>query len=378
MKQINLKIKGVSKSYPIIIGKNAIRILPKITKKYNLKFEKYFFIIDKNVPKKILSKTIKTFSPKKKIIYFLEANEKNKNQKSIDKILNILLINNFSRSDCLISIGGGITGDLSAFAASIFKRGLNFINIPTTLLSQVDSSIGGKTGINTEHGKNLIGSFYQPRLVVSDTNFLKTLPDREIICGYGEILKHSIISNKNFFNYLEKNINKIIKLKSPFIEKSIFESCKIKKKIVEKDEMEMGLRKTLNFGHTFAHAYEATLKYSKKLNHGEAVILGMKSALEFSLKKNLINKYNYNLINNHLSSSQLPHKIGKYFSLKDVKIILSYMINDKKNKTNMINLILLKKIGLPIINKQYNKKLLNSFLKNQLSNQYLDGMNKFV
>ena len=368
MKHLNLKIKRTAKSYPIIMGRNSISNFPKILKKYNLNFEKYLFVIDKNVPKKMVSKIIKVINSKKKIIYLLEANEKNKNQKNIDKILNILLNNNFSRNDCLIAIGGGITGDLSAFAASIFKRGLNFINIPTTLLSQVDSSIGGKTGINTKHGKNLIGSFLQPRLVISDINFLKTLPKREIICGYAEILKHSLISNKKFFKYLEKNINKILNLQSPFIEKSIFESCKIKKLIVEKDEMETSLRKTLNLGHTFAHAFEATLKYSKKLNHGEAVILGIKIALKFSFQNNLINKLDYLSIIKHLETSKLPHQITKYFSLKELKKILSYMGNDKKNKTSMINLILLKKIGKPIINQEYTKKRLSLFLKKELSN----------
>ena len=130
-------------------------------------------------------------------------------------ILNKLLEKNFSREDCLISIGGGITGDISGFAASLFKRGLQFINIPSTLLSQVDSSIGGKTGVNTIHGKNLIGSFYQPKIVISDINFLKTLPKREIVCGYGEVLKHSLIANKNFYNFLSRNVEKILKLKTP-------------------------------------------------------------------------------------------------------------------------------------------------------------------
>jgi 3-dehydroquinate synthase/shikimate kinase/3-dehydroquinate synthase len=305
---------------------------------------------------------------KKKIIHYFSTSEKNKNQKNVNIILDILLNNNFSRSDCLIAIGGGITGDISAFAASLFKRGLNFINIPTTLLSQVDSSIGGKTGINTKHGKNLIGSFYQPRMVISDTNFLNTLPKREIICGYAEILKHSIISNKNLYKYLDKNIDKILNLQSPFIEKSIFESCKIKKMIVEKDEMEIGLRKTLNFGHTFAHAFEATLKYSKKLNHGEAVILGMNTALKFSLKKKILNKSNYNLIIKHMNHYRLPNKLSRYFTIKDIKKILTYMSNDKKNNSSMINLILLKKIGLTIINKQFSKNSLNLFLKNELSN----------
>jgi len=245
---------------------------------------------------------------------------------------------------------------------------LKFINIPTTLLSQVDSSIGGKTGVNTKYGKNLIGSFYQPNLVISDIQFLKTLPNREVICGYGEILKHSLIANKNFFNFLDKNSKKIINLKSPFIEKAIFESCKIKKNIVEKDEKEKNLRKILNFGHTFAHAYEASLGYSKKLNHGEAVILGMKTALSFSLKNNLLKKDEYYLINNHITNSKLSSNIKKFFKTQDLKKIMSFMLKDKKNYSDKISLVLLKKIGSPIINKEYDKKNLNLFLKKELSN----------
>ena len=156
-----------------------------------------------------------------------------------------------------------LAGDVSGFAASIYKRGLKFINIPSTLLSQVDSSIGGKTGINNKFGKNLIGSFYQPDLVISDTKLLESLPRREIICGYAEILKHSLIKNKKFFLFLDKNLNNILNLEKKFIEKAILESCKIKKQIVEKDEKENNLRKSLNLGHTFGHAYEATLNYSK-------------------------------------------------------------------------------------------------------------------
>jgi 3-dehydroquinate synthase len=367
MKQINLKIKGLPKNYPIIIGYDVISNFAKLSQKYNLEFERYLLVVDKNVPRKMLSTINRLIHAKKKIIYHYSASEKNKDQMNFNKILDILLKNNFSRSDCLIAIGGGITGDISAFVASQFKRGMNFINIPTTLLSQVDSSIGGKTGINTKHGKNLVGSFYQPRLVICDTNFLKTLPKREIVCGYAEILKHSLISNKNFYKYLNKNINKILKLKSPFIEKSIFESCKIKKMIVEKDEMEVGLRKTLNFGHTFAHAYEATLNYSKKMNHGEAVILGMNTALKFSLKKNFLDQTSYESIIKHLNNPNLSSRLDKYFSLKDIKKILSYMINDKKNNSSMINLILLKKIGSTIINKQFSKNSLYLFLKQELS-----------
>ena len=296
------------------------------------------------------------------------ANELNKSQKSVNIILELLLKNNFHRSDCIISIGGGITGDVCGFAASIFKRGIKFINIPTTLLAQVDSSIGGKTGVNSKYGKNLIGTFYQPTLVLSDINFLRTLPKREIVCGYGEILKHSLISNKTFFNFLNLNALKILNLKSPFIEKSIEKSCLIKKKIVELDEKEKNLRKKLNFGHTFAHAYEATLEYSQKLNHGEAVLMGIMSAIKFSLQNKLISQKEFDLIENHLIKFELVKNLKNYFNLNNLQDIISFMKKDKKNTTTEINLILLKKIGRVILNSNYNEKQVISFMKKELAN----------
>jgi len=368
MKPIKLNIKTKTQTYPIIIGSNLITNIFKIIKYNSLNFKQCLLLIDSNVPKKMVSKIKKSLKKKKLYVYFFKASEVNKNINNVNKILDILLKKNFSREDCLISIGGGITGDISGFTANLFKRGLKFINVPTTLLSQVDSSIGGKTGVNTKYGKNLIGSFYQPNLVVSDIEFLKTLPKREIICGYGEILKHSLIGNKNFYNFLDKNSSKILNLSSPFIEKAIHESCKIKKDVVEKDEKEKGLRKILNFGHTFAHAYEASLGYSKKLNHGEAVILGMKTALNFSLKNKIIKKIEYYSIINHISNSNLPSNINKFFKIKDLNKILSFMIKDKKNISNKISLVLLKKIGSPMINKEYSIKILRLFLKGELSN----------
>ena len=368
MKPIKLIIKTKSEVYPIIIGSNLITNLFYILKQNSIDFNKCLLVIDRNVPKKMISKINQSLKKKECYKYFLTATEKNKNQKKINNILNILLKKNFTRKDCLISIGGGITGDVSGFAASIFKRGLQFINLPTTLLSQVDSSVGGKTGINTMHGKNLIGSFYQPKLVVSDSQFLKTLSNREIVCGYGEVLKHSIISNKKFFNYLNRYVLDIIKLKSPFIEKAIYESCKIKKLVVENDEKETGARKVLNFGHTFAHAYEAALGFSGKLNHGEAVILGIISALRFSLQKKYLKKSEFNRINKHINQAKLPSKIKDYFTVRDLNKILSFMIKDKKNFSDKINLILLKKIGLPIINNQYQTSYIKSFLKKELKN----------
>ena len=198
----------------------------------------------------------------------------------------------------------------------MFTKGIKFINFPTTLLAQVDSSIGGKTGINNKYGKNLIGTFFQPDLVVSDINFLKTLPKREIICGYAEILKHSLIAGKKYFSFLDKNKFKILKLKTPYIEKAIKDSCKIKKQIVELDEKEKNHRKLLNLGHTFAHAYEAETKYSKKLNHGEAVILGIKSAAKFSLSIKLLSEKKYFKIISHMNLLNLPNDLNFFFQEK--------------------------------------------------------------
>ncbi len=367
MKIKRLLVNTGNEKYPIFIGFGLISNLKNILKKRSINFFKCLIVVDRNVPKKKINIIKKKLSSKKVYIHSIEASEKNKNQRTTNEILDILLNKNFSREDILISVGGGIVGDIAGYAASLFKRGLKFINIPTTLLAQVDSSIGGKTGINTKHGKNLIGSFYQPKLVISDTDFLNTLPKREIICGYGEILKHSLISNKNFFHFLNKNFEKILKFRSPYIQETIFESCKIKKKVVEKDEKEKNIRKILNFGHTFAHAYEASLNFSRKLNHGEAVILGMITALNFSKSNKFLPLNEFNLIINHVKNFDLPHDIRKYFSLKDVNKIISFMINDKKNNTNKINLILLKKIGKPLINKQFSKEKLKIFLNNELS-----------
>ena len=186
-----------------------------------------------------------------------------------------MLSKNFNRSDLIIGVGGGITGDVAGFVASIFKRGINFINIPTTLLAQVDSAIGGKTGVNSKYGKNLIGSFYQPRLVINDLSFINSLPKKEMICGYAEILKHSIIKDKKFFNWLTKNSKAVLGKKSKELAYAIKKSCEIKIYFVNQDINEKNFRMILNFGHTFAHAIEVKNNYSSKITHGEAVLTGM-------------------------------------------------------------------------------------------------------
>ena len=360
-----IKVKAKSESYNVIIGNNLINNLSKILNKNSIKFNKCLFVIDNKVPKKFFKK--KFFLKKKnKFFLFFNTSEKNKNQHSVNKLLNILLKKNFHRNDCLISIGGGVTGDVSAFAASIFKRGIKFVNIPTTLLAQVDSSIGGKTSINSTYGKNLIGTFYQPNLVISDTKFLSSLNKREIICGYAEILKHSLIIDKSFFKYLDKNGKNILNLKKPFLEKAIFKSCLIKKRVIEKDEKEKNIRQILNFGHTFGHAFEVVKKYSKKLNHGEAVLLGMICATKFSYQNKIINKTDYSNIINHYKKINLITNIKKFFNKKNINDVISFMKKDKKNRSNKINLILLNKIGKVKNNCQFNEASIYKFLSQEL------------
>ena len=367
MSLIKLQVKNGNHKYQICIGNNILHKVHEILKENLINFNQCLIVVDKNVPKKLINIALNSLSEKKILLHYFNASEKNKNQKNVNNILSILLARNFNRNDCVISIGGGITGDVSGFAASIFKRGIKFINIPTTLLSQVDSSIGGKTGINSKYGKNLIGTFYQPNLVISDIKFLKSLPKREIICGYGEILKHALIADRRFFNFLDSNISEMLNLQNHLIEKAIFKSCSIKKKVVENDEKEMGIRKILNFGHTFAHAYEATLGYSKKLNHGEAVILGIKTAVKFSLLNKILNIKEFTLVENHLNKLDLSKNINKFFSIKNLNTILSFMKKDKKNNTNKISLVLLKKIGSPVYKLQFNEKTINLFLKKELT-----------
>ena len=224
--------------------------------------------------------------------FYFTANRKKQIYNTANFYLEKLLKNNFNRSDLVIGVGGGITGDLTGFVASIFKRGINFINIPTTLLSQADAAIGGKTAVNSRYGKNLLGSFYQPKFVLNDTEFLKSLPRKEIICGYAEILKHSIIKDKKLFKWLKKNTQDLFLKRTEKLIYAIIKSCKIKLSVVMKDVNEKGLRMILNFGHTFAHAIEVKNNYSNNISHGEAVLSGMILATRLSNLLKICNNRN--------------------------------------------------------------------------------------
>ena len=346
MKQILVKTSNQNYNYPIYIGKNILGILPKILKFKFKKVKKISLIIDSNVPKKFEKNLKRQLKNYQILIIKKKFNEKNKSLFTVNFLLEKLIKNKFSRSDIVICMGGGVAGDVSSLAASLFKRGLNFINIPTTLLAQNDSSIGGKTGINTSQGKNIIGTFYQPKLVLIDIEFLKSLPKREILCGYAEILKHSIIHDRNFFRWLEINTRKILNLDSDnILIQSITKSLKVKQYYVSKDTNENNLRMKLNFGHTFAHAIEAKNNYSGKINHGESVLIGMILAVKLSLLKGMCSQVTADKIFNLYLKNDIKFKINKVIKKKEISKIISLMQNDKKNNDNKINLILLKSIG---------------------------------
>ena len=368
MKNIKLIIKTKSKSYPIYFGNNNLSSIGGLIKKNLPKVKKICIVCDNKIPKFLLKKIVKSLKKFDLKIYKLLANEKAKSLKVANRIIEQLLKNNFNRSDCVVALGGGVTGDLSAFVSNLTKRGLKFVNVPTTLLAQVDASIGGKTGINSGQGKNLIGTFYQPDFILSDISTLKSLPQREIVAGYGEILKHSLILDKKFFLWLKKNGKKIINKKNIFYFKNaIIKSCKIKSKVISRDEKEKDLRMILYFGHTFAHGFERALNFSKKINHGESVLLGMMIASELSYKKKLLSFKELSLIKEHYRELELPSDIKKYFKKTHINKIIHFMKKDKKNLDQKINLILIDKIGKTtnskrkIVDSKEIKTFLNSY-----------------
>ncbi len=322
----------------IIIKNNYI---DKYLKKTLKKNKKVFCIVDIKV--KYL---IKKFENNKKInIIFLKSGENIKNYQTYNQICEKLLSKNINRESILISIGGGTLGDLSGFIASTILRGVEFKLIPTTLLSQVDSSIGGKNGINTKSGKNLIGTFYNPNEVLIDTNVLKTLPKREIKAGYAEIIKHSLIKDYKFFKWLENNYEKLLNLDINILEKAVYKSIMIKLWYVKRDPKENLInnnsRAMLNFGHTIGHAIEAFYNFSKNLNHGEAISIGMSTEAIISNRLGFLKDSHLEKILIHFRNAKL--KIYDK-NLKKSRII-EFILKDKKNIDNHVNIVLINKIG---------------------------------
>jgi len=283
--------------------------------------------------------------------------EKYKTLNTVRELYQACLDVNLDRHSLIIALGGGVVGDIAGFVAATFKRGVPFVQVPTTLLAMVDSSVGGKTGVNLKESKNLIGSFYQPKMVFTDISTLKTLKRREFTGGLAEVIKYGIIKDKNFFKYIEKNINKIKSLDPKMLEYVINKSCVIKKRIVEVDEKESGIRAILNFGHTIGHAIEAATKYNKYL-HGEAIAVGMVCASQISVRLGILGKRDAQRIKYLIKKAGLPvnHQLN-------VNRILTKLIYDKKTKNGKINFVLpYKKIGQVVIKDDIPEKIINDAL----------------
>ena len=293
----------------------------------------------------------------------LPDGEAYKDWETLNLIFDALLQHRAERKTTLIALGGGVIGDMTGFAAASYQRGVPFIQVPTTLLAQVDSSVGGKTGINHPLGKNMIGAFYQPKLVLADTDTLKTLPPRELSAGLAEVIKYGLIWDEDFFAWLEANMEKLRALEPQAIAYAIYRSCEIKAQVVAQDERESGVRALLNLGHTFGHAIEAGMGYGNWL-HGEAVGAGMVLAARVSHRMGLINLADLTRAESLIARAGLPVEapalgVDKY---------LGYMGVDKKVEGGKIRFVLLKKIGAAFVTSEVPEADLRGTLKESSEN----------
>ncbi|MGB9715594.1 MAG: 3-dehydroquinate synthase [Thermodesulfovibrionales bacterium] len=358
MEKVKVKLK--ERSYDICIGKDILRDIGNIIRTFRLSpriaivsnptvYPLYGKIIEDSLKKTDFDVTVVT----------IPDGEEYKDLLWLEHIYNKLLIAKLDRKSTLIALGGGVIGDITGFAASTYMRGISYIQIPTTLLAQVDSSVGGKTGVNHPLGKNMIGTFWQPRLVWIDVSTLKTLPKREFLAGIAEIIKYGVIWDKDLFNYLEEKREKILKLDERLITNIIRRSCEIKAGIVSKDERESGLRSILNFGHTIGHAIETVTEYTRYL-HGEAIAIGMGLEAELAGKLKFISFDKVHRIKSLIESYGLPSKIPD--DINRHRILLSMEL-DKKAVAGELKFILPERIGKVKIHKGIPEKVIKELLQ---------------
>jgi len=351
--KVNLD-KKYSASYEIRLGKNITdRIALLIAK--NHKANKHVVITDDTVAKLYgnnLLSALKTAGLNAALIDF-SAGEPSKTIQTLLDMADKLLKLGADRGSCLLAFGGGVVGDMAGFLASVYMRGIPYVQIPTTLVAQVDSAIGGKTAVDLPAGKNLLGTFYQPAAVFVDLAYLDTLPEKEFRNGLAEIIKYGIIDDEKMFALLEENMT-ALEAKEPLLLLKIVENCcRIKKSVVEIDEREQGLRRILNYGHTLGHALEAVSGY--RMTHGEGVALGMIAAARLSVKKKYLAEHEAKRIEELIRLAHLPSKIPENLPTEDV---ITRLQADKKKRGDTLHFVLLKKIGLPFINGGVEKNLI--------------------
>lgn len=301
----------------------------------------------------------------------VEEGEISKTYAGLEKVSEALIAAKIERNDLVIALGGGVVGDLAGFAAAILRRGVDFVQVPTSLLAQVDSSVGGKTGINSPQGKNLLGAFHQPVLVIADTAVLDTLSPRQFRAGYAEVAKYGVLGDEAFFAWLEKNHADIFKGGSAR-EHAIATSCRAKAGVVSRDERETGERALLNLGHTFGHALEAATGFSDRLFHGEGVSIGMTLAAQFSARLGMIGEADAARVERHLVEAGLPTRLQDIAGfaqegLADADALMALMAQDKKVKRGKLTFILLEAVGRAVIAKDVEPAPVRDFLKDKLA-----------
>ena len=355
MKILNVDLGD--RSYPIYIGIGLLKDKKIITSHIKTKT---ICIVSNTTVSKLYLENLKNLLDDYQVVEAIIADgEEFKNYDSLNYIYTKLLENQCNRDTTILALGGGVVGDIAGYAAASFLRGIPFVQIPTTLLAQVDSSVGGKTGINHLLGKNMIGAFYQPQAVVIDLNVLKTLDMRQISAGLAEVIKYGLIWDKDFFEYLEQNIDNLKQLEFEHLEHVIYRSCEIKAKVVSEDEKESGIRAILNLGHTFGHAIENCLGYGEWL-HGEAVGCGMALAAKMSLAQGWLKESEFDQIKNLIVRANLP------VEKPDIPYqdFIGAMKLDKKNKNKEIYLVLQQGIGKAIVTNNYSSSELDNIIKN--------------
>ncbi|MDU0810512.1 MAG: 3-dehydroquinate synthase [Burkholderia sp.] len=350
---ITINVDLGNRSYPIHIGDNLITQAELFSSKINGSAVK---IVTNTIVDPLYGDTLrKMLSTLGKLVstVVLPDGEMHKNMETLYLIFDGLLTERADRKTTLIALGGGVVGDITGFAAACYMRGIPFIQVPTTLLSQVDSSVGGKTGINHTLGKNMIGAFYQPKAVIADISVLKTLPKRELASGLAEIIKIGIVADEEFFNWIEDNIDALNRCESNAIAHAVQRSCEIKASVITVDERERGSRSILNFGHTFGHAIEAGLGYGKWL-HGEAVGCGMVMAADLSLRVGLFDEISRQRLSRLIAAAHLPTR----GPILDKTSYIDLMRIDKKSEAGKIKFVLLKRFGETLIIQAPNKEVL--------------------
>jgi 3-dehydroquinate synthase len=350
-----LQVDLGASSYPITIGSGLLT--DRNLLESQIPGRDLMIVTNTTVAKLYLAKLTGSLSQRHIADCILPDGEQHKTLQTAGWVLDALVSSKMNRDATVLALGGGVVGDIAGFAASCYQRGIGYVQMPTTLLAQVDSSVGGKTGVNHSGGKNLIGAFYQPQAVIADTDVLATLPDRELKSGLAEVIKHGVVWDPLLFAWLERKIPQLLARDAAALSYAISRSCEIKATVVARDERERNLRAILNFGHTFGHAIEAATSYEKYL-HGEAVALGMIIAMDLSCRLGMIDASLKDRLRDLLARAGLPIEAPPIGAAKAYEL----MQMDKKVLGGAVRLVLLEKLGRAIVTDQYPKAALEATL----------------